>query len=75
MICPLCKQGELTPDKVTVTLERNSSTVVFKDVPADVCNNCGEEYVDETVTEKLLNSFDEAVRDGIVVEVRHFIAA
>ncbi len=75
MICPLCKQGELTSDKVTVTLERNSSTVVFKDVPADVCNNCGEEYVDETVTEKLLNSFNEAVRDGIVVEVRHFIAA
>jgi YgiT-type zinc finger domain-containing protein len=28
-------------------LERESTTVVIKGVPAEVCHNCGEEYVDD----------------------------
>ena len=73
--CPLCRQGELVPGTVTVTLERDAATVVYKDVPAEVCNNCSEEYVGETATQRLLESFDEAVRNGVVVDVRHYVAA
>lgn len=75
MTCSLCQQGKLVPGKVTITLERESSTVVYKDVPALVCDNCGEEYVDENATKRLLDSFDEAIRNGVVVDVRHFVAA
>jgi len=75
MTCPVCHQGELKPNKVTVTLERDVSTVVFKNVPAQVCDNCGEEYVDEAATQSLLETFEEAVRNGVVVDVRHFVAA
>lgn len=75
MICPLCQQGELTSDTVTVTLERDGATVVFRDVPANVCDNCAEEYIDETTTQNLLISFDEAVMSGVVVDVRHYFAA
>lgn len=75
MNCPLCQQGELVQGKVTITLERESSTVVYKDVPALVCDNRGEEYVDENATQRLLDSFDEAIRNGVVVDVRHFVAA
>ncbi len=75
MTCPVCLQGKLIPGKVTVTLERNASTIVFKDVPAQVCDNCGEEYVDETATQVLLETFDDAVRSGVLMEVRFFVAA
>ena len=48
--CAICKQGEVVAGTTTVTLERGGTTVVIKAVPAGVCDNCGEEYVDETTT-------------------------
>ncbi len=54
MKCSLCKVGETAPGVVTVTLERNGSKVLIKDVPAQVCTNCGEYYLDETVTAQVM---------------------
>jgi YgiT-type zinc finger domain-containing protein len=48
--CVVCKKGETKPGKTTVTLEKDGATLVFKGVPADVCANCGEEYVDSKIT-------------------------
>ena len=45
MTCVICKQGDTKPGKVTVTLKRDGCTVIFKDVPAQVCENCGEYYL------------------------------
>lgn len=50
MKCVICKQGENLLGTVTVTLERDGTTLVFKNVPAQVCENCGEAYVDEATT-------------------------
>jgi YgiT-type zinc finger domain-containing protein len=47
MKCIICKNGTTGAGKATVTLERESTTVVIKGVPAEVCHNCGEEYVDD----------------------------
>ena len=75
MKCVICKQGDTRPGTVTVTLERGRTTLVFKNVPAQVCENCGEAYVDETTTEQLLTSAEAAVKAGVQVEVREFVAA
>jgi len=75
MKCVICKRGETEPGKATVTLERSGSLLVFKSVPAAVCRNCGEEYVDETTSTKLLAAADEASRAGVQVDVRDYIAA
>jgi len=48
---------------------------VFRDVPAEVCDNCGEAYVDEVSTKKLLDDASAAARAGTEVEVRRFAAA
>ncbi len=74
MKCALCKQGETRPGKVTVSLQRGETTVIVKDVPADVCENCGEYYLSETVTEKLLNKGEDAVSKGAEVEIYRFAA-
>jgi YgiT-type zinc finger domain-containing protein len=72
MICVICRNAEVGPGKVTVTLERGTATIVFKDVPARVCPNCGEQYVDEAVTAGLLEQAKEAAEAGGGVEVRRY---
>ena len=74
MKCVICKHGETAAGTATVTLERGGSTIVFKQVPAQVCGNCGEQYVDEAVTRRLLEQAQAAVEDGVQVDVRSFAA-
>lgn len=75
MKCVICKYGETRMGKATVTLERDSATLVIRGVPAEVCANCGEEYVSEETTARLLKSADEAVKAGVKVDVREYAAA
>lgn len=75
MKCVICKNGDTQPGKATVTLERGGTTLVIKAVPARVCANCGEEYVDESVTAHLLKTAEEAARAGVQVDVREYAAA
>jgi len=58
-----------------VTLCRELLTLVVKDVPARVCGNSGEEYVDEATTKHLLQTAEEAARSGVQVDVRQYITA
>ncbi|MBV6437716.1 MAG: hypothetical protein DCC53_16915 [Chloroflexi bacterium] len=75
MKCVICKQGDTQPGAVTVTLERGGTTLVFKNVPAQVCANCGEAYVDDDTTRQLLEAAEAALKAGVQVEVREFVAA
>ncbi len=62
MNCVICKQGQIQPGLVTVTLDREGAIVVFKRVPAEVCENCGEYYLSDEVTGELLARAEEATR-------------
>ena len=75
MKCVICKQAETRPGTATVTFEREQLTLVIKGVPALVCPNCGEESVDEEVTERLLQTAEEVARSGVQVDIREYIAA
>ena len=72
MICVICKHGETQPGLVTVTLERGSMTLVIKNVPARVCDNCGEEYVDEKVAKDLLSTAERMAAGGAQVDIRRY---
>ena len=74
MKCVVCKQAETEPSKATVTLERNGMTLVFKGVPAEVCPNCGEEYVNEEISRRLLQAAEEAAQAGVQVDIREYVA-
>ena len=75
MKCVICKYGETAPGFATLTLTRNAMTLVVRDVPASVCDNCGEEYVESEITERLLETAEHAARNGVQVEVRSYTAA
>ena len=74
MICLVCKHGEAKPGRATVTMQRDGCTVIFKGVPADVCENCGEYYVSEDVTRELLRRAETAARNGAEVEILAYAA-
>lgn len=75
MKCVICKHGETRPATTTVTLERDGMTLVFKAVPAQVCQNCGEAYLDDSITAHLLATAEDAARAGVQVGVREYVAA
>ena len=75
MNCVICKHGEAVQSKIMVTLNGEALTLVVKEVPALVCNNCGEEYVDQTVSAQLLETAEEASRTGVEVDIRVYRAA
>lgn len=72
MKCVFCKAGTTVAGTTTVTLERGTATFVVKAVPAQVCENCGEAYVEESTTRKLLHDADEAMRLGAEVHISHY---
>ena len=74
MTCVLCKNGETRPGTVTVTLERGKTVVVVRDVPADVCENCGEYYLDGSVAQEVYQRAEAAVARNAEVEILHYAA-
>jgi YgiT-type zinc finger domain-containing protein len=74
MKCVLCRHGETKAGKVTVTLQRGETTVIIKEVPAEVCENCGEYYLSDEITERVMAMGEEAVQKGAEVEILRFAA-
>lgn len=74
MKCVICKTGNTQPGKTTVTLQREQTVVVIKDVPAQVCEDCGEYYLDDTVARSIYAQADEAVQRHAEVEIIRYAA-
>ncbi|GAB4457736.1 MAG: hypothetical protein OHK0041_22650 [Anaerolineales bacterium] len=73
MKCLICKQGETHPGHAVVTLQRENRALVFKGVPAEICENCGEYYLSEEIARLLYQQAEEAVRHGAEVEIGQFV--
>ncbi len=50
-------------------------TLVVTDVPAEICDVCGERYFDAEVTTRLLTLARESAAAGVIVDVRRYVAA
>jgi YgiT-type zinc finger domain-containing protein len=74
MKCVICKHGNAEPGRTTVTLERGPTIVVIRDVPAQVCTECGEYYVDADTSARILALAEEAVKRSAEVEVLRYVA-
>ena len=75
MKCLICKQSTTYSGETTVTLERGELTLVIKHVPAKVCANCGEAYVEEAVAAELLQTAERMAQAGAQVDVRRYVPA
>ncbi len=75
MSCIICHQGETQSGTTTTTFSRDGFTLVVQGVPAEVCENCGEAYIDEATTEELLRLARELRQPGTGVVVRDYSPA
>jgi YgiT-type zinc finger domain-containing protein len=67
-ICALCG-GTPKPGTTTFTAELGFGVVVVRNVPAMVCPQCGSDWIDDTVAERLEQIVDEARHRRAQVEV------
>ena len=75
MKCFVCRFGETAPGTTILTLNRDSLTLVVKEVPADVCDACGEGYVQPEISAQLQEIANDAKGAGVEVLVRKYIPA
>ncbi len=72
MKCVVCRHGVTRAGVTTVAFHEGRWTLVVNEVPAEVCENCGEAYIAEEVTSRLLEMANEARRTKVQVLVRDY---
>ena len=72
MKCVVCRFGETEPGTITYNLNRKSMTLVVKEVPAEVCDACGEGFLDPSILEGLDEIVNEAEESGAEVLIRRY---
>jgi YgiT-type zinc finger domain-containing protein len=74
MKCVICKEGDTAPGTVTVSLQRGDTVVIIREVPAAICQNCGEYYLDEDVATTVFRQGEDAVQRHAEVEILRYAA-
>jgi YgiT-type zinc finger domain-containing protein len=74
MKCVICKNGLTVNGKVTVSIQRGISTIIIKNVPAEICDNCGEYYLSEAVADSVLRIAEKAIENNPEVEILQYAA-
>ncbi len=75
MKCVICKQGTTRKSFTNVALEREEMVCFIKHVPAEICTNCEEAYLNSETTKILMEIADRAFKQGVQIEVCQFRAA
>ena len=74
MKCVVCRNGDTKPGFTTFTLDRGGKFLIVRGVPARVCENCGEEYLEDSDVARL-GDLAEDTATGELVEIRDYRAA
>ncbi len=67
-ICPSCG-GYLEEGETTFTVDFGSGVVVIRNVPATICSQCGMEWLNDAITDKIEAIVKDAKAKHSVVEV------
>jgi YgiT-type zinc finger domain-containing protein len=66
--CPLCG-GDRVPGRITWTADLGECVLVVRNVAATVCDQCGEDWLDDGTVAELDRLAEDARRRGALVEV------
>lgn len=68
--CRMCGAGNRVPGTTTITLTPGGAVLVFQQVPADVCEICGDDAVLTEATSRRLEQLALAAVDaGVTMQV------
>lgn len=74
MKCLICMQAETADGLTSVAFERAEFRLVINRVPAHLCPNCGEAYLEEEVAMNLLHEAENELTQGKREVVRDYDA-
>ncbi len=69
MKCQICKFGEMKNGLTQVVLTRGNSTVIFRNVSALICDDCGEYYLDEETAQDIYERAEICFQNGQEIAV------
>lgn len=72
MNCPICKLGEMGHGFTQVVLTRGNATVIFRGVPAQICDNCEEYYLDENTAQDVYTRAEQCFTSGQEVTIMEY---
>ena len=72
--CPLCG-GKMSDGLTNIPLLMDERIVVIKEVPAEVCGDCGEAYLKSSVAAKVESLLDKIADLQSEMSVIHYHAA
>jgi len=64
--CYFCKKGILEDKRVTVDFRWGSKLIVIEEVPAKVCNECGEKYYSAEVSREMEKIATEGKMEKVI---------
>lgn len=74
MKCAICHNGNTKAGNTSIVLEREQTTIIIKHIPANICENCGEEYVSSEINQEILERAEKSFSRGIMLELLDFAA-
>ena len=72
--CPICK-GLMKEGETELTMRRDRSVIVVEEVPALVCQDCGEASVDAKTSQRAYEVAEEEIMGGTALGFRKYNAA
>lgn len=69
MKCLICKNGNTDHGFTNITFEKEGMILIIKYVPAEICTNCGEVYLDEEANQNIQKTAASAYKEGIQLEI------
>ena len=61
MTCLVCKHNRFTNGTTILPIERGKAILLITDIPARVCENCGETYLDEDTAQDVQDLANETL--------------
>ncbi|MGH9940925.1 MAG: type II toxin-antitoxin system MqsA family antitoxin [Pyrinomonadaceae bacterium] len=65
MKCLVCKHKRMKRGTTTLPIERGNAILIVTDIPARVCANCGEPYLDEATAQGVQELAQESLAGQI----------
>jgi YgiT-type zinc finger domain-containing protein len=70
----MCRHQSLGNGFTTLTLEIGEAVFVVKQVPARICDNCGEAFIDEATSRSVYELLNKRGGHGLQLEVMRYVA-
>lgn len=69
MNCTFCKHGNTSPALINFSINRGEKIIVLKNIQADVCDTCGEQFLSNDTLKLIENKVTETISNQTELEV------